>query len=64
MNKKGDWDIGIGFIGMLTLIFIVAKIWGKLNWSWWWIISPIWITLGVAVIIIGIVLLVAWIQGK
>lgn len=37
----------IGFPGMLTLIFITLKLTGYIAWSWWWVLSPLWI--GVAV---------------
>ena len=36
--------IGPGFIGTLTLILIIAKIWGPLEWSWLWILAPTWIS--------------------
>ena len=46
---------GIGFVGMLTIVFIVLKLTGYIDWSWWWVLSPIWIT---ALIVIGILILV------
>jgi hypothetical protein len=33
---------GIGFFGLLTIVFIVLKLCGIITWSWWWILSPIW----------------------
>lgn len=36
---------GVGFTGLLTLLFIGLKLGGVINWSWWWVLSPIWITL-------------------
>lgn len=36
-------DRGIGMIGILTLIFIVLKQLNLINWSWIWVLSPIWI---------------------
>ena len=35
---------GIGFLGLLTLLFIALKLLGHIAWSWWWVLSPIWIT--------------------
>ena len=46
---------GIGFIGMLTILFIGLKLCGVINWSWLWVLSPIWIA-GAA--IMGILLIV------
>lgn len=34
---------GIGFIGLLTIVFITLKLTGYIDWSWWWVVSPIWI---------------------
>ena len=34
---------GLGFLEVLTLIFIVLKLLGKITWGWWWVLSPIWI---------------------
>ena len=31
---------GTSFVGMLTLIFIVLKLTGVIEWSWWWVLSP------------------------
>ena len=35
---------GIGFTGLLTIVFIVLKLIGAITWSWWWVLSPIWIS--------------------
>jgi len=43
---------GIGFIGLLTIAFITLKLLGKITWSWIWVLSPIWITTGIVVVII------------
>lgn len=36
---------GIEFTGLLTILFIWLKLGGVISWSWWWVLSPIWITL-------------------
>ncbi len=45
---------GVGFCGLLTIAFIVLKLTGVIAWSWWWVLSPIWIT---AAITVGILLI-------
>ncbi len=46
MNKNNNNSTGgIGFTGLLTIVFIVLKLLEKINWSWWWVLSPIWITI-------------------
>jgi hypothetical protein len=34
---------GVGFVGLLTIVFIALKLIGIIDWSWWWVVSPIWI---------------------
>lgn len=36
---------GIGFVGLLTLLFIGLKLTGYIAWSWVWVLSPIWISI-------------------
>ena len=35
---------GLGFVGLLTILFIGLKLTGYITWSWIWVLSPIWIT--------------------
>lgn len=34
---------GIGFAGLLTIVFITLKLTGFITWSWLWVLSPLWI---------------------
>ena len=36
---------GVGFIGLLQLVFIILKLTKVISWSWIWVLSPIWIEL-------------------
>ena len=46
---------GIGFTGVLTVAFIVMKLCGVIKWSWLWVLSPIWISVVLWVLIFAIV---------
>lgn len=35
----------IGFFDLMTLLFIALKLTGHIDWSWWWVLSPIWLTI-------------------
>ena len=60
MNKSQSSESGIGF---LFILFLILKLTGAINWSWWWVTSPLWIpfalafSLGFVVIIIAIIAL-------
>jgi len=47
---------GIGFAGLLTIVFIVLKLLGKIDWAWIWVLSPLWISaaLFLAIIILSL----------
>ena len=47
---------GIGFCGLLTIVFIILKLIGEIDWSWWWVLSPIWISGGLFVVILLLLL--------
>lgn len=49
---------GIGFLGLLTIAFIVLRLTHLIMWSWWWVFAPIWIPIaGVILFFIVIVFL-------
>ena len=57
-DKKEIKTVGLDFVDALTLLFIALKLTGCITWSWIWVLSPIWISLGfLAVLAILIVLL-------
>lgn len=47
----------IGFTGLLTIVFIVLKLTKVINWSWLWVLSPLWISLALTLLIIIIIIL-------
>ena len=52
---------GIGFVGLLTIAFIVLKLLGVINWSWVWVLSPLWISFLLGLILI---IVVVWIMTR
>lgn len=44
INNTTNNSNGIGFTGLLTVLFIGLKLTGYIDWSWWWVLSPLWIT--------------------
>ena len=43
---------GIGFTGLLTVLFVGLKLTNVIAWSWWWVLSPLWISLLLSTIMI------------
>ena len=48
---------GIGFTGLLLLVFITLKLCKVINWSWIWVLSPLWIGFIVMVLIVLIIVI-------
>ena len=48
---------GIGFVGLLTIVFIVLKLCKVIAWSWLWVLSPIWIC-GIIVLVCAVVIVI------
>ena len=51
MDNKSSTSGGVGFSGLLTIAFIVLKLCGVINWSWWWVLSPMWISVAIMLLI-------------
>ena len=52
----------IGFTSVLQLIFIFLKLTGSITWSWWWVLSPTWIGLIIAVLVLGGIFIYHWVN--
>jgi len=51
LNSSG----GIGFFGLLGIVFIILKLCGTIAWSWWWVLLPIYGELAVLFILLTII---------
>lgn len=61
-NNSGS--CGIGFFGVLAIVFIVLKLLGIVTFSWLWVLAPLWIPFTVWFVIVAIVFIVALIKTK
>ena len=53
---------GISFTSALTILFIGLKLTNVISWSWWWVLSPLWISalfVLTIILIVGIVAVIA-----
>jgi len=49
---------GLSLAGVLFIVFLILKLTGNIDWSWWWVTSPLWIPIALAVSIFFVVLIV------
>jgi hypothetical protein len=55
---------GIGFVGLLTIAFIVLKLTGYISWPWWLVLAPIWITIALVLVVLMIVVIAIIIASR
>lgn len=59
MSEKKSVTVGdTSFFNMLTVLFIGLKLTGHIDWSWWWVLSPLWIGLVVIVMLAIIITII------
>lgn len=51
-------ESGIGLDIILFVVFLILKLTGHIDWSWWWVTSPLWIPIAIVIafIILGIII--------
>lgn len=66
-DKTTAVSSGFGLPSLLTVLFVGLKLTGYISWSWWWVLSPLWIgwtvVLAFLVLVFGIVFLLAILKG-
>ena len=58
MNNTSSGAGALSISGLLTVAFVVLKLCWVINWPWIWVLSPFWISLGIELIIIAVVVIV------
>ena len=51
-NLNSTNTSGVSFLGLLTLLFIGLKLTGYITWSWIWVLSPLWISISIALLVL------------
>ena len=65
MRKKvRESNAGVGTGSVLQIVFIVLKLCGLIDWSWWWVMSPTWISAGIVALLLLVVALIRRIGGN
>ena len=58
-SKTEVKNTGIGFSGLLAVAFIVLKLMKVIDWSWWWVLAPLWIPVAIYLFILFVIVVVA-----
>lgn len=61
MSSNNSSSGGIGFAGLLTVALIVLKLTDVIDWSWWWVLAPLWGGLAIfLLIVIAAIIFTRW----
>lgn len=63
-NKNNSTQAGITFIDLLQITFIILKLCGVINWSWIWVLAPLWGGIALVLIILIVIAIIMVINNK
>lgn len=67
-QRDSNTSGSIGISTVVLIVFIILKLVGVINWSWWWVLSPLWISVGLWLVVVLVVLwgsiFIDWIKER
>lgn len=63
-NNNSSTSSGIGITGLLGIAFVVLKLTGYIDWSWWWVTSPFWLPLATGLTVLAVWFLILLIPRR
>ena len=63
-DNRSSTHCGVGFVGLLQIAFIILKLTKFISWSWVMVLSPIWISVILYVVILAAVMIICHVIDK
>ena len=63
-NSNSSSSGGTAFVSLLTILFIALKLTHVIDWSWWWVLSPMWISFCIAIVAMILYFAFVWFYKK
>jgi len=57
-EKKSKVTVNFNLSGLLLIAFIILKLCGVIQWSWLWVLAPLWIPLAIWLVVVVIILVI------
>ena len=64
MSNSSSSSSGIRFTGLLTAVFITLKLTKVIDWSWWWVMSPLLIPAAIVLVLLLVIGVIAFMQNS
>jgi hypothetical protein len=63
-NTSTSQSGGVGFVSLLTIVFITLKLLGKITWPWVWVLAPLWISTVLIILFFAVLILIAYLTHR
>jgi hypothetical protein len=57
-NYNTNNNHGIGFFGLLTILFVALKLTNFIDWSWWLVLGPLYIPILIVLLFVAIIAII------
>jgi hypothetical protein len=57
-KEKQVTAINSSILTILFIVFLVLKLTGEIDWSWWWVTSPLWLPVAILLVVVNVILIV------
>ena len=64
MSNSSSSSSGIRFTGLLTVVFIRLKLTKVIDWSWWWVMSPLLIPAAIVLVLLLVIGVIAFMKNS
>ena len=64
MSNSSSSSSGIGFFGLLTIVFITLKLFNVITWSWGWVLAPLWMPIFIFIVVLALIAGIAYLIQK
>lgn len=63
-SSSSSSSTGIGFFGLLAILFIALKLTGYITWPWVWVLAPIWGGFAIFLVLLTFLIIMAVLFGR
>lgn len=63
-SNKSTENKGLGFMSVLTLIFVIAKLFEVISWSWWLVFAPTLFSIGLTLVILLVAAVIVAVRDR
>ena len=63
INNKQTVTTSFPIASILAIVFVVLKLTNNVDWSWWWVLSPLWIPLAIIAILFAVIFILLFVKS-